>query len=75
MKRVKAFALVLACLLTAGCLEVNQHPGWQRGEYAGKRDNLAPQVNFHGDRLAWTAAILNRAQRQNEYNRANEPER
>jgi hypothetical protein len=72
MKLAKLLAILLASALTAGCLEVDQHPGWLHGEYAGKRDNLAPQVNFHGDRLAWTAAETNRAQFQNEYNRAKE---
>jgi hypothetical protein len=27
------------------------------------------QRNYHGDRLAWNAAIDNRNRRQNEYNR------
>jgi hypothetical protein len=39
------------------------------GYYDGKPDNLAPQRNYHGDRLAWNAAIDNRNRRQNEYNR------
>ena len=71
-KPLESVAVLLACMLTAGCLEVEQHPRWLQGEYAGKTDNLAPQVNFHGDRLAWTAATSNRAQFQNEYNRASE---
>ena len=63
-------AAVLAMGLS-GCLEVNQHPGWIDGQYAGKRDNRVAAVMFHNDRLAWNAAISDRAQRQNEYNRAN----
>ena len=55
----------------SGCLEVNQHPGWIDGHYAGKRDNRAAEVMFHNDMLAWSAAISDRTQRQNEYNRAN----
>lgn len=62
-------ALALAAPLLAGCLEIDQHPGWVRGAYAGKPDNLPEQANFHGDRLAWNAAITNRNHRQNEYNR------
>jgi hypothetical protein len=61
---------LLAMLLT-GCLEVNQHPGWIDGQYAGKRDNRSAQVSYHNDKLAWNAAVSDRAQRQNEYNRAN----
>ncbi|NNG21940.1 hypothetical protein HGB41_02810 [Massilia sp. ML15P13] len=58
-------------LLLGGCLEVDQHPEWLRGQYAGKVDNRPYQVRFHNDRLAWAAAINNRNQKQNEYNRAN----
>ena len=75
MKLARLFVILVACTMFSACLEVDQHPGWRRGEYDGKRDNLAPQVNFHGDRLAWTAAQTNRAQFQNEYNRANEQRR
>lgn len=69
MKPARNLLLLCACLLAAGCLEVDQHPAWRHGEYAGKRDMLAPQALFHGDRLAWTAAVSDRAQYQNEYNR------
>jgi hypothetical protein len=65
-----AIAAMLAMLLS-GCLEVEQHPGWVDGAYAGKRDNRSAQVKFHNDKLAWSAAISDRNQRQNEYNRAN----
>ena len=58
-------------LLLAGCLEVDQHPEWLRGEYAGKEDNRHFQTRFPGDRLAWSATIQNRAMKQNEYNRSN----
>jgi hypothetical protein len=60
---------VLAMLLS-GCLEVEQHPAWADGQYAGKPDNRSSQVSFHNDKLAWNAAISNRNQHQNEYNRA-----
>jgi hypothetical protein len=59
------------CLL-AGCLEVEQHPPWRNGRFAGKRDDLHPHALFDNDRLAWYAAINNRNQRQNEYNRTPE---
>jgi hypothetical protein len=65
-----AIAAALAVMLS-GCLEVKQHPGWINGEYAGKRDNRSAEVKFHNDKLAWTAAMADRAMRQNEYNRAN----
>ena len=71
MKTANCIAIGLAAALLAGCLEVEQHPGWQRGQYAGKRDNLPAESYFHGDKLAWSAAISNRNQGQNEYNRSN----
>jgi len=57
-------------MLLSGCLEVEQHPGWVDGQYAGKPDNRAPQRSFHNDKMAWNAAISNRALHQNEYNRS-----
>jgi hypothetical protein len=60
-----------ALLLLTGCLEVEQHPPWIAGEYAGKPDDRHYQRRFHNDRLAWWAAIENRNGHQNEYNRAN----
>jgi hypothetical protein len=65
-----AIAAALAVMLS-GCLEVEQHPGWVDGQYAGKRDNRSAQVKFHNDKMAWRAAVLDRNQIQNEYNRAN----
>jgi hypothetical protein len=65
-----AIAAALAVMLS-GCLEVKQHPGWANGQYAGKPDNRAAQTSFHNDKLAWTAAVIDRNQNQNEYNRAN----
>jgi len=65
------YCLLALPLLLAGCLEVDQHPAWLRGEYAGKTDPRHYQTRFHGDRLAWSAAIQNRGMKQNEYNRAN----
>ena len=68
----KSIYLIAALpLLLTGCLEVDQHPEWIRGEYAGKTDNRHPQTHFHNDRLAWSAAVQNRNHKQNEYNRAN----
>jgi hypothetical protein len=70
MNRLRYCVLALPLLL-GGCLEVDQHPNWLRGEYAGKEDNRHYQVRFHNDRLAWSARVQDRAMRQNEYNRAN----
>jgi hypothetical protein len=67
MKR--ALRLLLPLLLT-GCLEVEQHPGWMNGGYAGKPDQLPHQAYFKNDRLAWNAAITDRNHLQNEYLRA-----
>lgn len=69
MKTARMFAMALLALPLAGCLEVEQHPPWKQGYYDGKRDNMPSQRNFHGDRLAWNAAIDNRNRHQNEYNR------
>ncbi|MFC0250450.1 hypothetical protein [Massilia consociata] len=70
MKKLRYLVLALPLVL-GGCLEVEQHPEWLHGEYAGKKDNRHFQTRFHNDRLAWSATIQNRAMKQNEYNRAN----
>jgi hypothetical protein len=69
MKTPRLVSLALPAILLSGCLEVEQHPKWIDGEYAGKRDNLQSQTNFHGDKVAWAAAIANRNRLQNEYGR------
>ncbi|WP_020655745.1 hypothetical protein [Massilia niastensis] len=71
MRRLKCCIAALPLMLLAGCLEVDQHPEWVRGEYAGKEDHRPYQTRFHNDRLAWWATIANRNNRQNEYNRSN----
>jgi hypothetical protein len=67
--RRPALAAACAALFLTGCLEVEQHPPWRQGEYDGKRDNLPQQAFFHGDRLAWMAAVINRNGLQDEYGR------
>jgi len=67
----KYIAAVLPLALLAGCLEVDQHPVWINGKYAGKPDDRQFKVMFHNDKLAWWGANSNRNQYQNEYNRAN----
>ena len=69
MKR--SLILCLPLMLLAGCLEVDQHPNWVHGMYAGKKDDRPFQRWFHGDKLSWWGTISNRNQNQNEYNRAN----
>lgn len=71
MKRLRMIAALVLPLALAGCLEVEQHPAWFKGEYAGKEDPRPYQTLFHNDRLSWHAAIVNRSNQQNEYNRAN----
>jgi hypothetical protein len=71
MKAGKVIAAALLPLLLGGCLEVEQHPHWVNGQYAGKPDNRPYQVWFHNDKLAWAGTILNRNLKQNEYIRAN----
>lgn len=71
MKRAHIVATALLPFLLSGCLEVKQHPAWIKGQYAGKPDDLPWQRLFHGDRLAWFAALSDRNSKQNEYNRAN----
>jgi len=73
---MKRFFLMLLTPLFAlfaltGCLEVDQHPNWVKGQYAGKTDNRQFATHFHKDKLAWWGAINNRNMKQNEYNRAN----
>ena len=65
-------AMAAVGVLLAGCLEVEQHPPWRHGQYDGKPDDRPSQVLFRGDRLAWYAAISDRNQYQNEYNRTPE---
>jgi hypothetical protein len=64
-----ALAAACAALCLTGCLEVEQHPPWREGEYDDKRDNQPQQTFFHGDRLAWMAAVINRNWLQDEYGR------
>lgn len=71
MKTIRHAAVLLALALLAGCLEVDQHPPWVNGQYAGKKDNRPQQVQFHNDKLGWWGRISNRNQLQNEFNRAN----
>jgi hypothetical protein len=70
MRPSRLFAALLLPLALSGCLEVRQHPPWIKGQYAGKVDQLPFQRNFHNDMLAWFAAISDRNNKQNEYNRA-----
>jgi hypothetical protein len=69
MLRLKCMAGAAIALALGGCLEVEQHPGWARGQYNGKPDNLPQQVHFSHDRLAWNAALSNRNHLQSEYGR------
>lgn len=69
MRAAALLASAGACLLLAGCLEVEQHPLWRQGEYDGKPDNLPQQRLYHGDRMAWMATIQNRNWLQDEYPR------
>lgn len=71
MNLLRVVAIAVLALFLGGCLEVEQHPPWLDGQYDGKPDNLAPQTHFHGDRLAWYAALSNRTHLQNEYERTN----
>jgi hypothetical protein len=71
MKHSRLLAACLLPLLLGGCLEVDQHPSWIKGKYAGKHDDRQFQRLFHNDKMAWFAQISNRNNKQNEYNRAN----
>lgn len=73
MKLLRRASIAALPLALCGCLEVNQHPAWLEGRYAGKVDQLPYQQHFHRDRLAWFAAISNRTLHQNEYVRAKPP--
>ena len=69
MNAIRLIGAILMTLLLSACLEVEQHPVWQNGEYDGKEDNMHHQVYYNRDRLAWNAVIANRNHLQNEYNR------
>lgn len=73
MKALKRCLIAALPLALCGCLEVDQHPAWLDGGYAGKIDQMPAQQHFHRDRLAWSAAVTNRALYQNEYIRAKPP--
>ena len=67
-------ALLLIAVLLGGCLEVEQHPRWEKGRYDGKADPRVHETYFHRDRLAWNAATTDRTLQQDEYRRARPPE-
>jgi hypothetical protein len=73
MKPLKRAGIAALPLALCGCLEVDQHPGWREGGYAGKTDQLPYAQHFYNDRLAWSAALTNRALYQNEFVRAKPP--
>lgn len=68
---VRACTLVLlaGAALLSGCLEVDQHPRWMDGHYRGKADARTPDARFHGDRMAWHAAVADRTTLQDEFTR------
>ncbi|MGN6389338.1 MAG: hypothetical protein ACTHL1_07490 [Burkholderiaceae bacterium] len=72
MNPLRTGLIAVVSLALCGCIEVEQHPHWVHGAYDGKPDNLPAQAHFHGDRLAWHAAIVDRNERQNEYRRMKE---
>jgi hypothetical protein len=49
--------MLVPLALLAGCLEVDQHPHWVKGQYAGKKDDRHFQTHFHNDRLSWWGTI------------------
>lgn len=67
--RAALLLLAAALLGLTGCLEVEQHPPWKHGQYDGKTEPRAHQAYFHGDRLAWNAALTDRTLLQDEYRR------
>lgn len=71
MSPLRLCAVAACAALLAGCLEVDQHPAWVQGEFAGKRDSLPYQVHFNNDKMAWSARVQDRTLKQNEYLRAN----
>lgn len=71
MKPRRLLPIAVLPLLLAGCLEIDQYPGWRAGEYNNKPDDLPSHAYFHGDRLAWNAALTDRNHLQNEYGRTN----
>ena len=45
MKRL--LLLMVPLWVLTGCLEVEQHPNWVKGQYAGKKDNRPFGVHSH----------------------------
>jgi hypothetical protein len=70
MNMLRCAPAALMALMLSGCLEVEQHPAYADGGYAGKQDTRSAQLKFHNDKLAQSAALNDRAQNQNEYKRA-----
>ena len=62
--------LLVVGTLLGGCLEVDQYPAYVHGEYAGKKDDLAPTRKFGNHQTEWQAAVSTRTGFQNEYLRA-----
>ena len=66
---LRLLAVMALPLSLAACLEVDQHPPYVNGAYAGQPDNQPQQVAFKGDRAAWEKAIAARVQGQDEFRR------
>jgi len=69
MKILRIASVAVLPLALGACLEVDQYPVWKNGEYDGKSDNMPQQAYYDNDRMAWNAVLINRNQKQNEYNR------
>ena len=69
MKVVNLTLAAALAVLLAGCLEVDQHPAYANGAYAGKQDNRSEDTTFRKDKAAQQAALVDRTKAENEYNR------
>ena len=67
---VRLCAAAMLTLPLCACLEVDQHPPYANGGYAGQQDNRPSQIAFKNDQAAWNSALAARVQSQNEYRRA-----
>lgn len=71
MKMALSLMLTVSFALAA-CGEYSQVAQYKAGTYSGKTDTRPwDGGQFGGDKQAWEAALANRAQKQNEYKRAN----
>jgi hypothetical protein len=73
MKRQQGFWVGAICLMLSGCGEYQQSVAYEDNSYQGKTDQRHwDNAQFKQDPAAWSEAINQRAQRQNEHPRTSD---